>query len=66
MNESICEFLDVFPGHAGCYYILAFICFVLNKLEEATIILQMGRAVDPTFEPLDGNISWINPSLFIV
>jgi hypothetical protein len=46
--------LDVFPGHAGCYYILGFILFVLNKLEEAAILLQMGRAVDPTFEPIDG------------
>ncbi|KAG2197839.1 hypothetical protein INT47_009720 [Mucor saturninus] len=45
--------LDVFPGHAGCYYILGFILFVLNKLEEATILLQMGRAVDPSFEPID-------------
>jgi hypothetical protein len=49
--------LDVFPGHAGCYYILGFILFVLNKLEEAAILLQMGRAVDPTFEPIDGK--WI-------
>lgn len=46
--------LDVFPGHAGCYYILGFILFLLNKLEEAAILLQMGRAVDPTFEPIDG------------
>ncbi|KAI8075786.1 uncharacterized protein B0P05DRAFT_572524 [Gilbertella persicaria] len=45
--------LDVFPGHAGCYYILGFILFVLNKLEEAMILLQMGRAVDPEFEPID-------------
>lgn len=46
--------LDVFPTHAGCYYILAFILFVLNKLEEAAILLQMGRAADPGFEPIDG------------
>lgn len=46
--------LDVFPAHGGCYYILGFILFVLNKLEEAMILLQMGRAVDPTFEPFDG------------
>ncbi|KAG2237625.1 hypothetical protein INT48_004528 [Thamnidium elegans] len=45
--------LDVFPTHAGCYYILAFILFVLNKLEEAAILLQMGRAADPGFEPID-------------
>lgn len=46
--------LDVFPGHAGCYYILGFILFVLNKLEEAIILLEMSRAVDPSFEPVDG------------
>ncbi|KAI8368003.1 hypothetical protein EDC96DRAFT_564506 [Choanephora cucurbitarum] len=45
--------LDTFPGHAGCYYILAFILFVLNKLEEALTLLQMGRVVDPGFEPID-------------
>ncbi|KAI9267866.1 hypothetical protein BY458DRAFT_587060 [Sporodiniella umbellata] len=45
--------LDVFPAHGGCYYILGFVLFVLNHLEEATILLQMGRAVDPTFEPFD-------------
>ncbi|KAL0136511.1 hypothetical protein V8B55DRAFT_1540086 [Mucor lusitanicus] len=45
--------LDVFPGHAGCYYILGFILFVLNKLEEAIILLEMSRAVDPNFEPVD-------------
>lgn len=52
--------LDVFPTHAGCYYILGFILFVLNKLEEAVILLQMARAVDPSFEPVDGKqkICW--------
>lgn len=48
--------LDVFPSHAGCYYILGFILFVLNQLEEAMILLEMGCAVDPTFEPIDGNL----------
>ncbi|KAI8366561.1 hypothetical protein BD560DRAFT_400677 [Blakeslea trispora] len=48
--------LDTFPGHAGCYYILGFILFVLNKLDEALILLQMGRAVDPSFEPIDSNV----------
>ncbi|KAL0094707.1 hypothetical protein F4703DRAFT_1032598 [Phycomyces blakesleeanus] len=47
-------YLDIFPGHSGCYYILGFILFVLNQLEEAMILLQMGRAADPDFEPIDG------------
>ncbi|KAI8370681.1 uncharacterized protein BYT42DRAFT_548904 [Radiomyces spectabilis] len=45
--------LDVFPGHAGCYYILGFILFVLNQLEDAMILLQMARAVDPDFDLVD-------------
>ncbi|KAG0183082.1 hypothetical protein DFQ28_004665 [Apophysomyces sp. BC1034] len=45
--------LDVFPGHAGCYYVLAFILFILNQLEESILLLTMGRAVDPAFEPID-------------
>ncbi|KAI7862350.1 hypothetical protein BDF14DRAFT_1856873 [Spinellus fusiger] len=45
--------LDLFPGHAGCYYILGFILFILNQLEEAIVLLNMGRAVDPDFEPID-------------
>ncbi|KAI9314542.1 hypothetical protein BX666DRAFT_1967671 [Dichotomocladium elegans] len=47
--------LDVFPTHAGCYYVLAFILYVLNRLEDALFPLQIGRRVDPTFEPVDGN-----------
>ena len=54
---SICLcvfFLDVFPTHAGCYYILGFILFVLNRLDEALIPLRTGRLVDPEFEPVAG------------
>ncbi|KAI7849105.1 hypothetical protein BDC45DRAFT_292006 [Circinella umbellata] len=46
--------LDVFPTHAGCYYILGFILFVLNRLEDALIPLRTGRLVDPEFEPIAG------------
>ncbi|KAI8330177.1 hypothetical protein BC941DRAFT_404928 [Chlamydoabsidia padenii] len=56
LNEvaaKMIRILDVFPTHGGCYYILGFILFVLNQLEEAIILLQMGRAVDPSFEPID-------------
>ncbi|KAI9471997.1 MAG: hypothetical protein EXX96DRAFT_582537 [Benjaminiella poitrasii] len=45
--------LDMFPSHAGCYYILGFILFTMNRLEDALDILDMGRAVEPTFEPFD-------------
>ncbi|KAI8088925.1 uncharacterized protein BX664DRAFT_331739 [Halteromyces radiatus] len=56
LNEvaaKMIRILDVFPAHGGCYYILAFILFVLNQLEEAVILLQMGRSVDSSFEPID-------------
>ncbi|CDS07647.1 hypothetical protein LRAMOSA01596 [Lichtheimia ramosa] len=45
--------LDVFPTHAGCYYVLGFILFVLNRLQDALVPLQVGRRVDPNFEPLE-------------
>ncbi|CAM0142835.1 hypothetical protein VKS41_002600 [Umbelopsis sp. WA50703] len=45
--------LDVFPGHAGCYHLLGFILYVLNRLEEAMILLEFGRTVDPEYEPID-------------
>lgn len=45
---------DMFPDHPGCYYILGFILFVLNRLEEATVLLKMGRTIDPGFEPFNG------------
>ncbi|KAF1802651.1 hypothetical protein FB192DRAFT_1379143 [Mucor lusitanicus] len=45
--------LDILPGHAGCYYILGFILFIMNQLEDALDILDMGRVVDSSFEPFD-------------
>ncbi|KAL9537243.1 hypothetical protein MBANPS3_011954 [Mucor bainieri] len=50
--------LDILPGHAGCYYILGFILFIMNQLEDALDILDMGRLVDSSFEPFDG-MCWI-------
>lgn len=45
---------DLCPAHAGCYYILGFILFVLNHLEEALVLLEMGKNVDPEFGPIGG------------
>ncbi|KAI8584237.1 hypothetical protein K450DRAFT_218808 [Umbelopsis ramanniana AG] len=45
--------LDVFPGHAGCYHLLGFILYILNRLEEAMMLLDFGRTVDPEYEPID-------------
>ncbi|KAI8147923.1 hypothetical protein BJV82DRAFT_551674 [Fennellomyces sp. T-0311] len=44
--------LDTFPTHAGCYYVLGFILYVLNRLDEALIPLRTGGLVDPEFEPI--------------
>jgi hypothetical protein len=44
----------VFPGHAGCYHLLGFVLYILNRLEEAMIMLDFGRTVDPEYEPIDG------------
>ncbi|CEP12258.1 hypothetical protein [Parasitella parasitica] len=43
--------LDILPGHAGCYYILSFILFIMDRLEDALDVLDMGRLVDSSFEP---------------
>ncbi|KAG0223659.1 hypothetical protein BGX31_008386 [Mortierella sp. GBA43] len=44
--------LDYFPGHAGCYHLLGFTLYVLNELEDAQTVLDIGSMVDPTYEPI--------------
>lgn len=45
---------DYFPGHAGCYHLLGFTLYVLNELEDALSILEIGSMVDPNYEPIRG------------
>ncbi|KAI8604896.1 hypothetical protein EDD21DRAFT_286643, partial [Dissophora ornata] len=47
--------LDNFPGHAGCYHLLGFTLYVLNELEDALSLLEIGSMVDPNYEPISGN-----------
>ncbi|ORZ10779.1 hypothetical protein BCR42DRAFT_333404, partial [Absidia repens] len=47
--------LDVFPAHAGCYYILGFILYVFNQLEESITLLRMGHKIDCSFGAITGN-----------
>lgn len=42
------------PSHAGCYHVLSYILFTVNRLEAALEVLNMGRIVDPTFVPFKG------------
>ncbi|KAF9432172.1 hypothetical protein BGZ76_011172 [Entomortierella beljakovae] len=44
--------LDNFPGHAGCYHLLGFTLYVLNDLEDALTLLEIGSMVDPNYEPI--------------
>ncbi|KAF9202496.1 hypothetical protein BGZ49_007346 [Haplosporangium sp. Z 27] len=44
--------LDNFPGHAGCYHLLGFALYVLNELEDALSLLEIGSMVDPNYEPI--------------
>ncbi|KAF9420793.1 hypothetical protein BGZ94_009037 [Podila epigama] len=44
--------LDNFPGHAGCYHLLGFTLYVLNELEDALSLLEIGSMVDPSYEPI--------------
>ncbi|CAO3652560.1 unnamed protein product [Cunninghamella blakesleeana] len=53
VSSKMMRILDTFPSHGGCYYILGFILFILNQLEDAITLLQMGRNVDCNFEPID-------------
>lgn len=46
---------DIFPSYPGSYYILSFILFIVNRLEDALEILDIGRIVDPHFKAFDGN-----------
>ncbi|KAI8360986.1 hypothetical protein B0O80DRAFT_380679 [Mortierella sp. GBAus27b] len=48
--------LDYFPGHAGCYHLLGFTLYVLNELEDAQTVLDIGSMVDPTYEPIQGKL----------
>ncbi|GAA5803200.1 hypothetical protein HPULCUR_008676 [Helicostylum pulchrum] len=43
--------LDALPEYAGCYYILSYMLFIVNRMEDALDILDMGRTINPTFEP---------------
>ncbi|KAF9926323.1 hypothetical protein FBU30_004090 [Linnemannia zychae] len=45
--------LDNFPGHAGCYHLLGFTLYVLNELEDALSLLEIGSMVDPNYEPIN-------------
>ncbi|KAK9710501.1 hypothetical protein K7432_008396 [Basidiobolus ranarum] len=45
--------LDFYPGNAGCYHLLGFICYLLNSLNEALTLLQIGKSIDETYEPID-------------
>ncbi|KAG0055982.1 hypothetical protein BGZ83_006749 [Gryganskiella cystojenkinii] len=44
--------LDNFPGHAGCYHLLGFTLYVINELEDALSLLEIGSMVDPNYEPI--------------
>lgn len=43
--------LDALPEYAGCYYILSYMLFIVNQMEDALDVLDMGRTINPTFEP---------------
>ncbi|KAG0376897.1 hypothetical protein BGX24_007039 [Mortierella sp. AD032] len=45
--------LDNFPGHAGCYHLLGFTLYVINELEDALSLLEIGSMVDPNYEPIN-------------
>lgn len=48
--------VDALPEYAACYYILSYMLFIVNRMEDALDILDMGRTINPTFEPFNGTI----------
>ncbi|ORX96117.1 hypothetical protein K493DRAFT_259972 [Basidiobolus meristosporus CBS 931.73] len=51
--QKIFSILDVNPGNAGCYHLLGFICYLLNSLHQALTLLQIGKSIDESYEPID-------------
>lgn len=47
--------IDAFPSYAGCYYILSYMLFIVNRFEDALDVMDMGRLHTSTFEPFNGN-----------
>ncbi|KAK9768295.1 hypothetical protein K7432_001134 [Basidiobolus ranarum] len=50
---KIFTILDFYPGNAGCYHLLGFICYLLNSLNQALTLLQIGKSIDESYEPID-------------
>ncbi|KAI8881535.1 hypothetical protein K501DRAFT_188763 [Backusella circina FSU 941] len=50
--------LDFYPYHAGCYYILSLLLFMIHQHEEALDILDLGREIDPTFDMFNGKYTY--------
>ncbi|KAI8887344.1 hypothetical protein K501DRAFT_175640 [Backusella circina FSU 941] len=54
MASKMLWILDLFPIYSGCYLILGSILYKMGRPEDALSVLEMGRMVDPTFEPFSG------------
>ncbi|ORY07718.1 hypothetical protein K493DRAFT_273303 [Basidiobolus meristosporus CBS 931.73] len=49
---KVLSILDFYPKSASCYHLLGFICYLNNSLHEASTLLQIGKAIDNTYEPI--------------
>ena len=52
---ATCLVLDliVFPGHLGIYYLLAWLCFLVNSFDEAAIFVELGKLSEGDHQELD-------------
>jgi hypothetical protein len=48
---------DFYPYHAGCYYILSLLLFMIHQHEEALDIIDLGREMNPTFHRFNGKMT---------
>ncbi|OZJ04395.1 hypothetical protein BZG36_02410 [Bifiguratus adelaidae] len=60
VSQDMIQLLEFYPTNAACYYILAFVLFVMNRLEGALSIIEIGEVIEPENEELRGLEQEIN------
>lgn len=51
---------DAFPSHAGSYYILSYLLYIVNRFEDALDVMDLGRVYSSTFQPFNGKLTPFN------
>ncbi|KAL1924044.1 uncharacterized protein VTP21DRAFT_7079 [Calcarisporiella thermophila] len=51
--DNTMKILEDYPGHAGCFHLIAVVMYILNRLEDALKVLEIGKAIDLDYEPIE-------------